>query len=435
MRYSNGRMWGLLVACAMMVGCAEGTIPSENEQRDTRGPTEVGGKGDIYGDDDRIDAHESYDPVMNAVADATAVLVDESKVEPAQGHRQMKLVDETFGEEKNLCDGEPFRDQPAPGFCTGFLVGPDTLATAGHCLDDVDECEETRFVFDFRYESAEDDPAIVHESDVYTCDDLLARHHDSEGADWAVVRLDRTVRGRTAVEYRQTGKVEEGAMVALVGHPSGLPQKISGGGRVFDSTAETHFDSNLDTYGGNSGSPVVNFATGLVEGIHVRGTTDFVETEAGCSVSRVCGEVGDEGCSGNSATRATEFSPYVPPAMSDTDWGRWTSPAEFETFQTEDGLTQGVSRIEVEASGTVDYAQIELRIDDSLDGAEVYLDRNYGDTVNLSQYFHERGGPGGAVAVPDFNGTLAAATWRLRVVTTGDRLPDIEGWTLDLHTD
>ena len=61
---------------------------------------------------------------------------------------------------------------------------------------------------------------------------------------------------------------------------------------------------HLDTYGGNSGSPVFNAATHEVEGILVRGETDFTSNGT-CNVSLVCPT---SGCRGEDVTRATEFA-------------------------------------------------------------------------------------------------------------------------------
>ena len=95
----------------------------------------------------------------------------------------------------------------------------------------------------------------------------------------------------------------------MIGHPSGLPQKIAGGARVRDNSPSSHFVANTDSYGGNSGSPIFNEATHEVEGILVRGVTDYV-AEGGCNVSNQCD---DDGCGGEDGTRATHFADLVPP--------------------------------------------------------------------------------------------------------------------------
>lgn len=59
---------------------------------------------------------------------------------------------------------------------------------------------------------------------------------------------------------------------------------------------------NLDIYGGNSGSPIFNSETHEVEGILVRGETDF-EASGNCNVSLICPTTS---CRGEDITRTIE---------------------------------------------------------------------------------------------------------------------------------
>jgi V8-like Glu-specific endopeptidase len=63
-----------------------------------------------------------------------------------------------------------------------------------------------------------------------------------------------------------------------MGHPSGLPMKYADGAKVFGNF-DNYFSTNLDTFGGNSGSPVFNAKTNEVVGILVRGDIDYIEGE------------------------------------------------------------------------------------------------------------------------------------------------------------
>ncbi len=89
----------------------------------------------------------------------------------------------------------------------------------------------------------------------------------------------------------------------MIGHPTGIPTKVAGGAFVRDNSNDKFFVANLDTFGGNSGSAVVNSETGVVEGILVRGENDYV-TEGGCSVPQVCTM---DGCRGEDVTRITNI--------------------------------------------------------------------------------------------------------------------------------
>ncbi len=78
-------------------------------------------------------------------------------------------------------------------------------------------------------------------------------------------------------------------MLVVIGRPSGLPTKVADGAQV-RSVNDVFLVANLDTYGGNSGSAVFNAVTGVVEGILVRGDTDYVyNAQLGCRVSNFLG--------------------------------------------------------------------------------------------------------------------------------------------------
>jgi V8-like Glu-specific endopeptidase len=127
---------------------------------------------------------------------------------------------------------------------------------------------------------------------VYSCKKIISQSLDrTTKDDFALIELDRKVKGRTPLKFRTSGKPSVGDELVVIGHPSGLPTKIADGAQV--KTLEgTHFLANLDTYGGNSGSAVFNVATGEIEGILVRGATDYV-VNGNCRTSNRIGN--DEG--------------------------------------------------------------------------------------------------------------------------------------------
>ena len=91
----------------------------------------------------------------------------------------------------------------------------------------------------------------------------------------------------------------------VIGHPSGLPTKISDGAIVRENANKVFFQSTLDTFGGNSGSAVFDAKTGLVEGILVRGERDYVQDPVmNCSRPKVC-KVTE--CRGEDVTRITNI--------------------------------------------------------------------------------------------------------------------------------
>ena len=255
----------------------------------------------VYGPDDRVDIHQVKDEKVLKDADSVVALYPADKIVD-NGDGTSSLKTEKFGDAYRLCEDEPFREQPTGAFCSGFLVGPDLIATAGHCVDN--GVANTKFVFGYQTDEKGVPTTIVQNSEVYSAKEVIGEDVGSDGADWALVRLDRPVENHNIVTVRDSGKIDDGQAVHVIGHPAGIPKKYAPGANVRDNNRGAYFVANLDTYGGNSGSPVFNSETHEVEGILVRGATDF-KWEGSCRVSNECP---DTGCRGEDVTRASVFS-------------------------------------------------------------------------------------------------------------------------------
>jgi hypothetical protein len=261
----------------------------------------------VYGIDDRLDLYQVTSKPIRRVADAVVALVKASDLRRGTDGT-FSLETESYREAFDLCSSETFVSQPIGCFCSGFLVAPDVVATAGHCVKSDADLRSMRFVFGFRMENATTPKTTFGADDVYAGKTMIGRKLTDSGTDWALVRLDRRVVGREPLPVRATGKVAASQRLFVIGHPCGLPQKYAPGAIVRDNSPDTHFVANLDTYGGNSGSPVFNAATRMVEGILVRGETDFVSSGQ-CNVSLVCPT---SGCRGEDVTRAAEWVGKIP---------------------------------------------------------------------------------------------------------------------------
>jgi hypothetical protein len=266
----------------------------------------------IYGEDDRREIYEIDDPGLFAAWEATAALVWDHRLSENDDGTFALLAD-TFSAFYGLCPDEPYFDQPVPpAHCTGFLVADDLLVTAGHCLNGQRDCEDVVFVFGFRMLDADTPVLTFHGSQIFRCAEVIVRQVQMPNRiDWALVRLDRPVTDRIPLELRRSGEVADQQPIVVVGHPGGLPAKVAAGAEVRSNVAAGYFDANLDTYQGNSGSPVLNADTLVVEGMLIRGDKDFVPQEADgdCRVSKRCE---DDQCVGESVLRTTVFEHDVP---------------------------------------------------------------------------------------------------------------------------
>ncbi len=386
----------------------------------------------IYGDDDRRDLFEAdASPIGRELARSTVALVKKADLASAP-NGGMKLPTETFGTAYGLCDDEPYRDQPNPAFCSGFLVAPDLIATAGHCVTSQADCDGLAFVFDFAYDSRGADPTAVNASNVFSCQSIVATQAPGDGADFAVVKLDRAVTGRTPVKIRRDGKIADGAPVVVVGHPAGLPTKIAGGAKVRANANDGFFVANLDTYGGNSGSAVFNATTKEVEGILVRGEQDFT-TRGSCTVSKRC--AADE-CRGEDVTRATAFAQHVPgggttdPEPEPSDEIVKTHAAEGLALAIPDNRSTGAAQtLNVTQDGAITAVKVEIKIKHPYVGdLEVYLDhpdgsyvalhrRSGGSADDLAQTYADAADGGATVltALGTLKGKAAGGVWKVFV--------------------
>ena len=225
----------------------------------------------FYGEDNRHDVADYSDAMFQRYAKSTAGMVYEGRIKKI-GTNSYRLNARTLAEEYNLCPEVRFREQKAPMECSGFLIAPDLLLTAGHCAMEFDFCTDFKWVFGY----FSDDQKIT-EDDIYSCEKIVDMEvNQLTMLDYAIIKLDRKVAGRTPLRLRSQGQIERGEEVVVIGHPSGLPTKIADQGFVRShSFDDIYFTTNSDTFGINSGSAVFNRTTGLVEGILVRGDQDY----------------------------------------------------------------------------------------------------------------------------------------------------------------
>ncbi|WP_374030489.1 serine protease [Bdellovibrio bacteriovorus] len=89
--------------------------------------------GAIYNGDTREDVSTSSSPEKELVK-ATAVLVHSYRLVPAQ-NPVVKLNSTPLEQLYPLCPNEKFLTQPTLGFCSGTLIAPNLVLTAGHCVE------------------------------------------------------------------------------------------------------------------------------------------------------------------------------------------------------------------------------------------------------------------------------------------------------------
>jgi V8-like Glu-specific endopeptidase len=253
----------------------------------------------VYGQDNRQDIYQVTNSLHKTLAQSTAGMIPINQIKKSSAPNTFELFNtRPLRDAENLCSSEPFGDQPVAPICSGFLVGPDVLVTAGHCYKSFSTpegvCKAFAWVFDYNMKSASSDPTKnISLNNVYLCKQVIEAQL-TDSLDFTIIRLDRKVVGRTPLRVRDSGKVNVSEELVVIGHPTGLPTKVSPKGKITKNTEPTHFSTTLDTFHGNSGSAVFDAKTGLVEGILIQGKTDYRPSirgnEQSCKVVNRCDE-------------------------------------------------------------------------------------------------------------------------------------------------
>jgi V8-like Glu-specific endopeptidase len=276
----------------------------------------------IYGTDNRYDIYQVTDKEIVKLWESTVAVVERSSLRD-NGDGTYSLPSAALSS-MGICPSERFASQPAPAFCSGFLVAPGIIATAGHCVTDSSECADTAFLFGFRMLDASTPVLTFPEDQVYFCDGIIDRYSPDDMADWGLIRLDREVPDHDPLPIRRMGTMDVGQDVFMIGHPLGLPAKYADGAWVRESSAVDYVITNLDAFGGNSGSAVFNADTHIVEGILVAGDPVDMVQSGNCWISSYCP---DSQCTGEEVTRTTQFAHLVPTIAGEVTYEVHLGPA------------------------------------------------------------------------------------------------------------
>lgn len=154
--------------------------------------------------------------------------------------------------------------------CTGFIVGPDTIMTAYHCISLIKgKVDGIRFELglyssqsnlDFERYEMELEPVAADQK----LDFLILKAQKPFGRKWVISKLNDST-------------IVEGQPLQIFHHPRAAPMKISRkgclGGPKADNIPAGHFQHKCDTLPGSSGAPIIN-ENGYVVGFHHMGSEE-----------------------------------------------------------------------------------------------------------------------------------------------------------------
>lgn len=136
----------------------------------------------------------------------------------------------------------------------------------------------------------------IHRQDIFKPIKVL-KHYKEDNIDFALIEIDRPVPANRILEFDEEPLTNRSNLY-IIGYPLGLPVKYTDGAKVLKNDANW-FTASLDSYEGNSGSPVFSAVNDKVVGILIKGDGDFTISQVGsrCLISKVCTTLSDE-CKG-----------------------------------------------------------------------------------------------------------------------------------------
>jgi hypothetical protein len=179
----------------------------------------------------------------------------------ADAPRRIRLLGRPIARLRFMIPGE------GEATCTAFLVGRRLLLTNQHCIANEEEMQSA--IADFNYDSVGGRPNGIRAKAIVAT---------SAGLDYTLLDLTADPpagSGRLYFAPAQPAALQ-GQPLFIIQHPSGRPKEVSiadcrveGIERVGVTRGDrSDFGHLCDTLGGSSGSPVLDWQTGLVIGLH-----------------------------------------------------------------------------------------------------------------------------------------------------------------------
>lgn len=229
----------------------------------------------VFGKDDRKEIKDAHG--FKDFARATAVMISKESIYNNEFYSWSlrERLQRQFGTSK-FHSNVKYLDQPALGSCTGFLIAPDVLVTAGHCINSMETADKYVWVFDYTSDSNFIDGRRLrfNNDNIFEVERIITSDlNDDTNDDYAILRLSKKS-DRAPYRFRTSGKVLEEGGINTIGSPTGLPLKLATNAVVVDNSPSNWFKSNIDSFPGNSGGPVFD-QNGFIEGILVRGAVEY----------------------------------------------------------------------------------------------------------------------------------------------------------------
>lgn len=239
----------------------------------------------VYGVDGRVERYQIKDKKVLELSLAMAYQVERHyELRGWTFNRLWTIVTRPYQEQK-LCPDQKYLKQPSMRKnCTGILVAPDKLLTAGNCLTE-HYCWNDLYYWMFDYNLKEEGAFSQKrpKKNFYKCKEVIKRVYDpAKEQSFALIRLNKKVKGVKPVKINFDSMLTQDEAVLVMGHMRGLPLKIDKSAKIILNHNKDYFiNSDLPGFY-TKGGGVFNAKTLELEGILVHGSKGYWPRSNGC---------------------------------------------------------------------------------------------------------------------------------------------------------
>jgi V8-like Glu-specific endopeptidase len=234
----------------------------------------------IYSKDDREFVSIKSSPLIKKLSQSIAIIVnneDLTKINSSTFKINKKSEIGDAPDSLNICKSEKFSSNLTINGCTGFLIGDKILVSAGHCFMSDSDCQSKSIIFDDLIINEKTNSVISLKKNIFKCSKVISSEFDFDAKkDFSIIELDRSTKRSYLSLNNNQENLKLNDSVFMIGHPLGNALMYSKNSAVTENELNsTIFKSAINSFEGNSGSPVFNATTNKVEGILVYGEEDF----------------------------------------------------------------------------------------------------------------------------------------------------------------
>ncbi|WP_208684768.1 serine protease [Flavobacterium sp. SLB02] len=232
----------------------------------------------------QLDVNTQWQFELIKKSQSVAMIVEKENLHQLSNDVYVLDVSQTLGAKYGLCRDEPYSRQPSSGIGTAFIFSKNSMLTAGHVF----ERPITDYVIVFGFKILVSSTLVpdnyFYKKDIYFPQAVVKKDDELDIVEFIVNKdFDRPV-----LEWEKSSDIKkESSEIYMIGHPSGIPTKVALNAGIEEDSHPFYFYTSLDSFQGNSGSPVFNLHTNNVIGILTAGETDY-KFNGNCYYSPVC---------------------------------------------------------------------------------------------------------------------------------------------------